>query len=105
MVTENTDPKGTAYTVSIDLADPSSMTTGISAPDRARTCQALASPTSSPKDFYRPGHIIPLQARSGGVRQRQGHTEAAVEFCRLAGKQPVGVIAELVADKGCRGDG
>ncbi|KAL2859140.1 DHBP synthase RibB-like alpha/beta domain-containing protein [Aspergillus pseudodeflectus] len=98
MVTENTDPKGTAYTVSIDLADPSSITTSISAHDRARTCQALASPTSSASDFHRPGHIIPLQACRGGVRQRKGHTEAVVEFCRLAGKQPVGVIAELVED-------
>ncbi|KAL3444778.1 DHBP synthase RibB-like alpha/beta domain-containing protein [Aspergillus insuetus] len=98
MVTENTDPNGTAYTISIDLADPSSITTGIFAHDRARTCQALASPTSSASDFHRPGHIIPLQAHSGGVRQRKGHTEVAVEFCQLAGKQPVGVIAELVED-------
>ncbi|KAL2783145.1 DHBP synthase RibB-like alpha/beta domain-containing protein [Aspergillus keveii] len=63
MVTENTDAKGTAYTISIDLADSSSITTGISAHDRARTCQALTSPTSSPSAFHRPGHIIPLQAR------------------------------------------
>jgi 3,4-dihydroxy 2-butanone 4-phosphate synthase len=98
MVTDNTDPKGTAYTIFIDLADPYSMTTGISAHDRARTCRALACPTSSPREFHRPGHILPLQARRGGVRQRQGHTEAAVEFCRLAEKKPAGVIAEFVED-------
>ncbi|KAL4821940.1 DHBP synthase RibB-like alpha/beta domain-containing protein [Aspergillus spinulosporus] len=97
MVLENTDPKGTAYTVSIDSADPS-VTTGISAHDRALACRTLASPSARPQDFRRPGHIIPLQAKAGGVRQRKGHTEAAVEFCRLAGKAPVGVIAELVED-------
>ncbi|KAL4791905.1 DHBP synthase RibB-like alpha/beta domain-containing protein [Aspergillus venezuelensis] len=97
MVLENTDPKGTAYTVSIDSADPS-ITTGISAHDRALACRTLASPSASPSDFRRPGHIIPLQAKSGGIRERKGHTEAAVEFCRLAGKQQAGVIAELVED-------
>ncbi|OJJ02643.1 hypothetical protein ASPVEDRAFT_131846 [Aspergillus versicolor CBS 583.65] len=97
MVIENADPKGTAYTVSIDSADPS-VTTGISAQDRALACRTLASPSASPDDFRRPGHIIPLQAKAGGVRQRKGHTEAAVEFCRLAGKSPAGVIAELVED-------
>ncbi|KAL4875027.1 DHBP synthase RibB-like alpha/beta domain-containing protein [Aspergillus karnatakaensis] len=97
MVLENTDPKGTAYTISIDSAD-SSITTGISAHDRALACRTLASPSASPSDFRRPGHIIPLQAKSGGIRERTGHTEAAVEFCRLAGKSPVGVIAELVED-------
>ncbi|KAL6235915.1 hypothetical protein BDW75DRAFT_208327 [Aspergillus navahoensis] len=97
MVLENTDPKGTAYTISIDSADPS-ITTGISAHDRALACRTLASPSARPQDFRRPGHIIPLQAKAGGVRQRKGHTEAAVEFCRLAGKAPAGVIAELVED-------
>lgn len=97
MVIENADPKGTAYTVSIDSAD-SSVTTGISAQDRALACRTLATPSASPEDFRRPGHIIPLQAKAGGVRQRKGHTEAAVEFCRLAGKAPAGVIAELVED-------
>ena len=97
MVTENTDPKGTAYTVSIDSSDPSS-TTGISAHDRSLTCRTLAAPNASASDFRRPGHVIPLQARSGGVRERRGHTEAAVEFCRLAGKRPAAVIAELVED-------
>ncbi|KAF4213734.1 hypothetical protein CNMCM8980_003727 [Aspergillus fumigatiaffinis] len=97
MVVENADPKGTAYTISIDSSDPS-VTTGISAQDRALACRTLASPTAKFEDFRRPGHIIPLEAKSGGVRERKGHTEAAVEFCRLAGKSPVGVIAELVED-------
>ncbi|KAL5337886.1 DHBP synthase RibB-like alpha/beta domain-containing protein [Aspergillus crustosus] len=97
MVIENTDPKGTAYTVSIDSSHPS-ITTGISAQDRALACRTLASPSARPDDFRRPGHIIPLQAKSGGVRERTGHTEAAVEFCRLAGKAQAGVIAELVED-------
>lgn len=95
MVTENADPKGTAYTITIDSAD-ASVTTGISAEDRALTCRTLASPDAKADSFRRPGHIIPLQARPGGVRERSGHTEAAVDFCRLAGKAPAGVIAELV---------
>jgi len=95
MVTENADPKGTAYTVTIDSSD-ASVTTGISAQDRALTCRTLASPDAQVDSFRRPGHIIPLQARAGGVRERPGHTEAAVEFCKLAGKAPAGVIAELV---------
>ncbi|KAL6717436.1 3,4-dihydroxy 2-butanone 4-phosphate synthase [Lecanora helva] len=97
MVLENTDPKRTAYTVSVDSADPS-ITTGISAHDRALTCRALASKGSTPSSFRRPGHTFPLRARDGGVRERPGHTEAAVEFCRLAGKRPVGAICELVED-------
>ena len=97
MVTTNQDPKSTAYTVSIDSID-DSVTTGISAHDRALTCRTLASPKASATSFRRPGHIIPLKARDGGVRQRPGHTEAAVEFCRLAGKPLVGVIGELVED-------
>lgn len=97
MVTQNADPKGTAYTVSIDANHPS-ITTGISAHDRALACRTLASPTATPDSFRRPGHILPLRARGGGVRERPGHTEAAVELCRLAGKAPVGVIAELVED-------
>lgn len=97
MVTANADPKGTAYTITIDSSD-SSVTTGISAQDRSLTCRRLASPNVCADDLRRPGHIIPLQARPGGVRERQGHTEAAVEFCQLAGKSPVAVIAELVKD-------
>ncbi|KXG53171.1 3,4-dihydroxy-2-butanone 4-phosphate synthase, RibB [Penicillium griseofulvum] len=97
MVTENADPKCTAYTVTIDSSD-DSVTTGISAEDRALTCRTLASPTAQIDSFRRPGHIIPLQARPGGVRERTGHTEAAVDFCKLAGKAPAGVIAELVEE-------
>lgn len=97
MVTTNEDPKGTAYTISVDSID-DSVTTGISAHDRALTCRTLASPKASATSFRRPGHIIPLKARDGGVRERPGHTEAAVEFCRLAGKSSVGVIGELVED-------
>ncbi|OQE18264.1 hypothetical protein PENSTE_c018G05587 [Penicillium steckii] len=97
MVTENADPKGTAYTITIDSSD-DSVTTGISAQDRALTCRTLASPDAQIDSFRRPGHIIPLQARAGGVRERMGHTEAAVDFCKLAGKAPAGVIAELVDD-------
>jgi 3,4-dihydroxy 2-butanone 4-phosphate synthase len=97
MVTTNQDPKGTAYTISVDAVD-TSITTGISAHDRALTCRTLASPKASAVSFRRPGHIIPLQARAGGVAERPGHTEAAVDFCRLAGKSPVGVIGEMVED-------
>jgi len=97
MVTANQDPKGTAYTVSID-ANADSMSTGISAQDRALTCRTLASPKASATSFRRPGHILPLKARDGGVLERPGHTEAAVDFCRLAGKSPVGVIGEMVED-------
>ncbi|KAB8229783.1 3,4-dihydroxy-2-butanone-4-phosphate synthase RIB3 [Aspergillus alliaceus] len=97
MVLENADPKGTAYTISVDSSDPS-VTTGISAQDRALACRTLASPTARAEDLRRPGHIIPLQAKGGGVRERKGHTEAAVEFCRLTGKTQAGVIAELVED-------
>ncbi|KAJ5769884.1 uncharacterized protein N7511_001935 [Penicillium nucicola] len=97
MVIENADPKCTAYTITIDSSD-DSVTTGISAEDRALTCRTLASPTAQIDSFRRPGHIIPLQARPGGVRERTGHTEAAVDFCKLAGKAPAGVIAELVED-------
>ena len=97
MVTTNEDPKGTAYTLSIDSSDPS-ITTGISARNRALTCRTLASPSSTPTSFRRPGHVFPLRARDNGVRERRGHTEASLEFCRLAGKPPVSVICELVID-------
>lgn len=97
MVTENADPNQTAYAVSIDAVDPS-VTTGISAHDRSLTCRMLADPTAKASQFRRPGHVLPLQAREGGVRVRRGHTEAAVDLCRLAGKPPVGVICELITD-------
>lgn len=97
MVAENEDPNRTAYTISIDSND-ESVTTGISAHDRALTCRTLASSKVRASSFRRPGHIFPLRARDGGVLERTGHTEAAVEFCRLAGKAKVGVICEMVED-------
>lgn len=89
------DLRGTAYTVSVDAADPS-VSTGISAHDRALTCRVLADPASDASSLHRPGHILPLRSVPGGVRQRTGHTEAATELCRLTGKQEVAVICEIV---------
>lgn len=97
MVADNADPNRTAYAVSIDAAH-ASTTTGISAADRSLTCRLLADPDATAAQFRRPGHVLPLQARDGGLRERRGHTEAAVDLCRLAGKQPVGVICELITD-------
>ncbi|GAA2011756.1 3,4-dihydroxy-2-butanone-4-phosphate synthase [Brevibacterium samyangense] len=98
MVSANEDPKGTAYTVSCDAVAGTS--TGISAADRATTVRVLADPGATPADISRPGHVFPLVAKDGGVRERDGHTEAGVEFSRLAGAHPVSVIAELVHDDG-----
>jgi 3,4-dihydroxy 2-butanone 4-phosphate synthase / GTP cyclohydrolase II len=98
MVADNRDPLRTAYTVSIDAAE--GVTTGISAADRARTIRLLADPLSTPESFVRPGHVIPLRAKDGGVLERPGHTEAAVDLCRLAGLTPAGAIGELVNDDG-----
>ncbi|MDT3330497.1 GTP cyclohydrolase II [Microbacterium aquilitoris] len=98
MVEVNQDARSTAYTVSVDAAD--GVTTGISASDRARTANVLADPTSVPASLIRPGHVLPLRAVDGGVRERAGHTEAAVELMQLAGLQPVAVIGEVVADDG-----
>lgn len=95
MVSRNEDTRATAYTITVDSADPS-VTTGISAHDRALTCRTLADPSATKDSFRRPGHVLPLRARPGGVRQRRGHTEAGTEFCRLAGKRPAAVICELV---------
>jgi len=97
MVTSNEDPNRTAYTVSVDASLPE-VTTGISAHDRALTCRTLASKTATKDNLRRPGHIFPLRAKEGGVRERIGHTEAAVEFCRLAGKPQVAAISEMVED-------
>ncbi|KAI0113155.1 3,4-dihydroxy-2-butanone 4-phosphate synthase [Daldinia grandis] len=97
MVENSEDPRGTAYTISIDAADPS-VTTGISAHDRALTVRHLADPKSTAASFRRPGHVFPLRARPGGVRARRGHTEAGVDFCRLAGKSEVAAICEIVED-------
>lgn len=98
MVEQNQDARSTAYTVSVDAAE--GVTTGISASDRARTANVLADPDSVPSSLIRPGHVLPLRAVDGGVRERAGHTEAAVELMQLAGLQPVAVIGEVVADDG-----
>jgi 3,4-dihydroxy 2-butanone 4-phosphate synthase/3,4-dihydroxy 2-butanone 4-phosphate synthase/GTP cyclohydrolase II len=98
MVEVNQDAKGTAYTVSCDAA--TGVSTGISATDRALTANVLADPQSGPLSITRPGHIFPLRAVDGGVRERPGHTEAAVDLCRLAGLEAVAVIAEVVHDDG-----
>jgi 3,4-dihydroxy-2-butanone 4-phosphate synthase len=99
MVADNTAPHGTAFTVSIDLIG-HGVTTGISAHDRARTIQAAVDASSSPADFARPGHVFPLRARPGGVLERRGQTEAAVDLAGLAGLYPAGVICEIVNDDG-----
>jgi 3,4-dihydroxy 2-butanone 4-phosphate synthase/GTP cyclohydrolase II len=98
MVVNNQDARGTNYTVSVDAADRQS--TGISAADRAHTLRVLADLDSTPASLIRPGHILPLRAVDGGVRERAGHTEAAVDLMLLAGLSPVGVIGEIVADDG-----
>ena len=98
MVQRNEDARGTAYTISVDAADRNS--TGISAGERAHTLRVLADPDATPDKLIRPGHVLPLRAVDGGVRERAGHTEAAVDLMRLAGLSPVGVIAEIVAEDG-----
>jgi 3,4-dihydroxy 2-butanone 4-phosphate synthase/GTP cyclohydrolase II len=98
MVPSSQDPRRTAYTVTVDAA--TGVTTGISAADRSRTLRVLADPASGPVDLIRPGHVLPLRAAPGGVLHRGGHTEAAVDLCRLAGLEPVAGIAELVHDDG-----
>ena len=98
MVPASQDPRRTAYTVTVDAAD--GVTTGISASDRAHTLRVLADPAAGPNNVIRPGHVLPLRAVPGGVLHRGGHTEAAVDLCRLAGLQPVAGIAELVHDDG-----
>lgn len=98
MVLNNEDPRGTAYTVSVDAAD--RLSTGISAADRAHTLRVLANLESTPSSLHRPGHVMPLRAVDGGVRERDGHTEAAVDLLKLAGLVPVGAISEIVADDG-----
>lgn len=99
MVGNNTDPMETAFTVSVDL-NGHGVTTGISASDRAKTIQALIDPNMKPHDLSRPGHIFPLKAKQGGVLRRTGHTEAAIDFARLAGLKPAGVIVEIMNDDG-----
>ncbi|MQB09793.1 3,4-dihydroxy-2-butanone-4-phosphate synthase [Agrobacterium sp. ICMP 6402] len=98
MVSRNTESLKTAFTVSVDYIP--GTTTGISAADRAKTVSALVSEGSRPEDFARPGHIFPLRANPDGVLGRTGHTEAAVDLCRLAGKFPSGTICEVANDDG-----
>ncbi len=98
MVADNQDPLGTNYTISVDAAD--RISTGISAADRAHTLRVLATVNSVPRSLKRPGHILPLRAADGGVRQRAGHTEAAVDLLKLAGLVPVAAICEIVEDDG-----
>ncbi len=98
MVARNQDPKGTAYAVSVDAVAGTS--TGISAADRARTCQVLADPATTPDDITRPGHVLPLRYQPGGVLHRLGHTEASVDLVRLAGRRPAAVICEVVNPDG-----
>jgi 3,4-dihydroxy-2-butanone 4-phosphate synthase len=99
MVPANSALGGTAFTVSIDLKGPD-ITTGISAYDRAQTIKMAVNPNSYPEDFARPGHVFPLCARPGGVLERRGQTEAAVDLASLAGLQPAGVICEIINDDG-----
>jgi 3,4-dihydroxy 2-butanone 4-phosphate synthase/GTP cyclohydrolase II len=97
----NQDRRGTAYAVSVDARE--GITTGISAYDRALTMRALAGPASTAPDFARPGHVVPLRAKDGGVLRRPGHTEATIDLCRLAGLQPAGVLCEIVSEKDVEG--
>jgi 3,4-dihydroxy 2-butanone 4-phosphate synthase/GTP cyclohydrolase II len=99
MVGRNSDPHKTAFTVSVDYRHKGN-TTGISAQDRSNTILALIDPASRPEDFSRPGHIFPLVAREDGVLRRAGHTEAAIDFARLAGLYPAGVIVEIMNEDG-----
>ena len=97
MEKRNTDPHGTAFTVSVDAA---TSTTGISAAERAATIRLLAESSTSPADLRRPGHVFPLTAREGGVLRRAGHTEATVDLLRLAGLEPVGALIEIMREDG-----
>lgn len=99
MTGNNTDPMETAFTISVDLKG-KGVTTGISASDRAKTVKALIDPATKPHDLSKPGHIFPLKAKDGGVLRRTGHTEAAIDFARLAGLPPAGVIVEIMNEDG-----
>src|SRR3954453_10051049 len=98
MVLQNRETFKTDFQVSVDAAK--GVTTGISAADRARTIKVMADPTALPEDLIQPGHVFPLRARLGGVLQRAGHTEAAVDLVKLAGCRPMGVICEILSDDG-----
>jgi len=93
----NQDRRGTAYTVTVDARE--GVSTGISAADRAHTIRLLANPNANAADFSRPGHVVPLRAKDGGVLRRPGHTEAAVDLAVMAGLQPAGVLCEIVSEK------
>ena len=99
MVSNNADPMGTAFTISVDLKG-KGVTTGISAKDRALTIKALVNENTKSNDFSKPGHIFPLIGKEGGVLRRTGHTEAAIDFARLAGMKPAGVIVEIMNEDG-----
>ncbi len=98
MVENNESPYGTAFTVSIEAS--TGVTTGVSAYDRLLTIKAASSPSATPKDIRRPGHVFPLRAKPGGVLSRRGHTEATVDLMRLAGHEPCGVLCELTNPDG-----
>jgi 3,4-dihydroxy 2-butanone 4-phosphate synthase/GTP cyclohydrolase II len=100
MVTENTEPMHTAFTVSVDASPKHGVSTGISPADRARTVEILLNPKTKPDDLVKPGHIFPLKALDGGVLKRAGHTEAAVDLAGLAGLYPAGVICEIIKPDG-----
>ncbi|NJD21008.1 MAG: 3,4-dihydroxy-2-butanone-4-phosphate synthase, partial [Gemmatimonadetes bacterium] len=100
MTEANTDPQGTAFTVSVDAHRRFGVTTGISAHDRAKTIQVILDPRTAPHDLRRPGHIFPLRSKAGGVLRRVGQTEAAVDMARLAGLEPAGVICEILNEDG-----
>jgi len=100
MTVKPTDPKETAFCVSVDAHPKFGTTTGISAYDRAITIKRAVSPDAKPEDFVKPGHVFPLRARKGGVLKRSGHTEAAVDLARLAGLYPAGVICEIMDEDG-----
>ena len=99
MVSNNTDPMDTAFTVSVDLKG-NGVTSGISALDRSKTIKAIVDNNTKGNDLARPGHIFPLIAKDGGVLRRTGHTEAAIDFARLAGYSPAGVICEIMTEDG-----
>ena len=98
MVSQNRETFKTDFQVSVDAAG--GITTGISAADRAKTIKVMAEPRALPEDLVQPGHVFPLRAKAGGVLQRAGHTEAAVDLARLAGARPIGVICEIMSDDG-----
>src|SRR5213078_2078412 len=98
MTQRNEARLGTAFTVSVEARE--GVTTGISAADRAHTIQVAIDPESSPRDLVQPGHVFPLKAKDGGVLERTGQTEAAIDLARLAGLNPAGVICEIMNDDG-----